>query len=76
MFRFKHSPSPRSRRIDLETVRETMVYIRDDVAAEPELSEVADALEQAICALDTANLGGKAAKPTQPLFSVRFFPNR
>jgi hypothetical protein len=50
-----------SSRIDLETVCETLRYIRSDMAKDPELAEVCQALSEAIVAV------GKARTPVERL---------
>lgn len=41
-------------KIDLETIHETLAYMRDDVARVPELANVANALGKAIKEIDVA----------------------
>jgi len=74
MFRFK--PTPKPNHIDLETIRETIAYIRDDVAADPALSDVASALEQAVFALDSASESQQASNATCTPIGARIFTSR
>ncbi|MBU2582487.1 MAG: hypothetical protein KJ622_12290 [Alphaproteobacteria bacterium] len=76
MFRLKAAPTRLSHRIDLDTVRETITYIRDDVAADPALAGVADALDRAIVAIDNAAPSECRPIDRSPPFSARFFANR
>lgn len=66
----------RSPRIDLQTVRETLCYIRDDVATEPGLANVASALVRVIREIDSVasakDLPDRAVTPCH----ARFFANR
>ncbi|KUO63917.1 MAG: hypothetical protein APF80_06970 [Alphaproteobacteria bacterium BRH_c36] len=67
---------PRSTRIDLQTVRETLSYIRDDVAADPALANVASALSRAITEIDSADSRKNLPRHARAPFDARFFPNR
>ena len=73
MFRIsRHRPWPPS--IDLSTVRETLIYMRDDARSVPGLENVATALEAAIDEIDSAQ---EKLEPTSltPIAS-RFLPAR
>lgn len=50
-------------RIDLDTVRETLSYMRDDMATTPDLARVSQALSRAID--EIAALGHRAPDPAQ-----------
>lgn len=52
-------------RIDLETVRETLAYIRDDMATMPEFANVKQALTKAIDEIARLTRDEAAAQPAQ-----------
>lgn len=58
----KHPGYPR---IDLETVRDTLAYIRDDMAALPELSKVAQSLTKALDEIAQLNRAAAGAHQEQ-----------
>jgi hypothetical protein len=60
--------------IDLSTVRETLVYMKDDMARDPELLRIRTALEIAIGEIDRAEQTPRAAV-LSPLVA-RFLPAR
>jgi len=68
----RHRPWPPS--IDLSTVRETLIYMRDDARSVPGLENVASALETAIAEIDTAQQ--KLAPASLPPIASRFLPAR
>lgn len=73
MFRIsRHRPWPPS--IDLSTVRETLIYMRDDARAVPGLEHVAASLDAAINEVDTAEAKLKPVA-LSPIAS-RFMPAR
>lgn len=76
MFRIK--PTRPHNRIDLQTVRETLSYIRDDVAGDPSLAEVTYALEDALIAIDAAqkSSGPPSSSSELPILNARFFASR
>ena len=73
MFRIsRHRPWPPS--IDLSTVRETLIYMRDDARSVPGLENVATALEAAIDEIDSAQ--EKLAPTGLTPITSRFLPAR
>lgn len=73
MFRIsRHRPWPPA--IDLSTVRETLIYMRDDARSVPGLENVATALDTAIGEVDSAQEKLEPAGLT-PIAS-RFLPAR
>lgn len=65
-----------SPRIDLETIRETLAYIRDDVRNAPGLEGVAGALEEAVRKIDAVSARRRRPSRLSAIFPVRFLPNR
>lgn len=73
MFRIsRHRPYPPT--IDLSTVRETLVYMRDDARAVPGLEQVAASLDAAIGEVDAAE--AKLAPVRLTPIASRFLPAR
>lgn len=73
MFRIsRHRPWPPA--IDLSTVRETLIYMRDDARAVPGLEHVAASLDAAIGEVDAAEAKLKPVS-LSPIES-RFLPMR
>ena len=60
--------------LDLSTMRETLLYMRDDARSVPGLEALANALDDAIAEAETAERKSKPAKLT-PVAS-RFMPAR
>lgn len=67
---------PLSTRIDLQTVRETLCYMRDDVGSEPGLSRVASALDKAIQEIDASASPKQPHGSTKTPLEARFFASR
>lgn len=61
--------------IDLSTLRETLLYMHDDMARAPGLERLRDALAAAIAETEAVEQGATAA-PTVVPFSARFLPRR
>ncbi len=73
MFRIsRHRPWPPV--IDLATVRETLVYMRDDARAVPGLEQVAQSLDDAISKVDAAE--AKLQPVSLSPIASRFLPAR
>ncbi len=73
MFRIsRHRPWPPS--IDLSTVRETLIYMRDDARSVPGLENLATALEAAIGEVDSAQ--DKIEPASLSPIASRFLPAR
>lgn len=74
MFRIpRDTPWPPA--LDLTTVRETIVYMRDDARRVPGLEGVAAALDASIAEIDKAGRSGRAPAGYSPFMS-RFLPRR
>lgn len=73
MFRIsRHRPWPPE--IDLATVRETLIYMRDDARAVPGLEQVAQSLDAAIRDVDAAE--AKLQPVSYGPVASRFLPAR
>jgi hypothetical protein len=68
--------APGSPRIDLETIRETLAYIRDDVRNARGLEGVASALEEAVREIDAVSAQRQRPSRFPEIFPVRFLPIR
>lgn len=73
---FRSKSTARSHHIDLDTIRETLAYMRDDVAADPALANVAGALDEAIVALDAATDSRSGSPAATSPYEARFFSIR
>lgn len=60
--------------IDLETVRETLLYMKDDLRRDPALARAADAIEAALAEIDRAQRSTSAAPPSSVNGFARFLP--
>lgn len=74
MYRIPHS-RPLPPHIDLSTMRETLLYMHDDMARTPGLERLRDALAAAIAETEAAEQGARKAPMVVP-FSARFLPRR
>jgi hypothetical protein len=68
----RHRPWPPS--IDLSTVRETLLYMRDDARCVPGLEEFAKSLDAAICEVEAAE--AKLEPVSYSPIASRFLPAR
>ena len=59
--------------IDLETVRETLLYMESDCKGCPGLEGVAAAIGRTIVEIDRVNASGGVEAPAQPV-TARFIP--
>lgn len=59
--------------IDLDTVRETLLYMKDDLRRDPALARAADALDTAIQEIDKAGPGADRVMRVVPRMA-RFLP--
>ena len=65
-------PHPWPPTLDLATVRETLLYMKDDLRRVPDLARAAQALETAISELEKAE---RTSKPVSySPFAARFLP--
>lgn len=73
MFRIsRNRPWPAT--LDLSTVRETLIYMRDDARLVPGLEDVAQALDQAVGKVDAAESRMKPVSYSP--IAARFLPMR
>ncbi|MGE0697765.1 MAG: hypothetical protein AB7O57_01585 [Hyphomicrobiaceae bacterium] len=61
-------------RIDLETVRDTLRYMHDDMAAVPRLAAVQAALSAALREIETIEASSAGSKPVEDQPRVVAFP--
>lgn len=73
MFRIpRHRPWPPA--VDLSTVRETLIYMRDDARSVPGLESLAQSLDEAIAEVDAAE--AKLQPAVASPIASRFLPAR
>lgn len=71
----KFKRSPLRQRIDLASVRDTLLYIESDLNEAPELHRLADAVRDCLAEIDRMELtGGKFDAPE--ITEGRFLPTR
>lgn len=73
MYRIPRS-NPWPPQIDLSTLRETLLYMHDDMARAPGLEKLRDALALALKEVDAAEAGAHQ-KPAS-IINARFLPRR
>ncbi|MDX2157293.1 MAG: hypothetical protein SFW09_12365 [Hyphomicrobiaceae bacterium] len=77
----QHDPSGGTRRpsVDLDTVRETLVYMRDDMSASADMAGVRDAMDRVLREIDavcgaTRSEGGPRHATVVPFPALRLVP--
>ncbi len=70
---FRNSRSHKAPQVDLETVRETILYMRDDLRGVPGMDAVTRSLSKAIHEIDAANRPQPSSQTSSPS-TARFFP--
>lgn len=71
----KFKRQSRRQRIDLASVRDTLLYIESDLNEAPELTRLADAIHAALAEIDRLELSGSSFE-TPEIIAARFLPAR